>query len=102
MRQILKLVGIAFIIFALTGCQAMTGRTAGQTVDDATITTSVKGRLAKEKLSSLTRIDVDTRRGTVYLNGVVETPEEKERAQKLASEAGGVVDVVNNLQLQKR
>jgi hypothetical protein len=36
------------------------GKTAGRNVDDATLTSSVKTKLAADKLSSLTRVDVDT------------------------------------------
>lgn len=89
-------------VFSMAGCEAMTGRTAGRNVDDATITSSVKTRLAADKVSSLTRVDVDTNNGTVSLNGVVETSEQKARAQELASQAGGVNKVINNLQVQKR
>ena len=89
-------------VFALAGCQAMTGKTAGRNVDDATITSSVKTKLAADKLSSLTRVDVDTNNGTVSLNGVVESAEQKARAQDLASQASGVNRVINNLQVQKK
>ena len=89
-------------VFSLAGCQAMTGRTAGRNVDDATITTSVKTKLAGDKLSSLTRVDVDTNNGTVSLNGVVESADQKARAQELASQVGGVNKVINNLQVQKK
>ncbi len=44
--------------FSLAGCQSMTGKTAGRNVDDATLTSSVKTKLAADKLSSMTRIDV--------------------------------------------
>jgi BON domain-containing protein len=36
----------------------------------------------------------------VYLTGVVQTPDEKARAAQLASQASGVRQVVNNLQVQ--
>jgi hyperosmotically inducible protein len=80
----------------------MTGRTAGQNVDDSAVTAAVKTKLAGDKLSSLTRIDVDTVRGTVSLNGVVESAEQKSRAQELASQVSGVNKVINNLQIQNR
>ena len=44
-----KTIVTAILILALTGCQAMTGRTAGRNVDDATISASVKTRLTAEK-----------------------------------------------------
>jgi osmotically-inducible protein OsmY len=102
MRQAGKFFMVLVTVLALGGCQAMTGRTAGQTVDDASITTAVKTKLAADKVSSLTRIDVDTTRGTVYLNGVVESPDQKARAEEIASQVGGINGVVNNLQVQRR
>ena len=59
------LTGLVLIIALMSGCQAMTGSTAGQNVDDSTITASVKTKLATEKLSTLTRVEADTVRGVV-------------------------------------
>ena len=55
----------------------MTGQTAGEYVDDSTITTQVKAKLVGEKTSNLTRIDVDTTNRVVSLNGIVESPSKK-------------------------
>jgi hyperosmotically inducible protein len=85
----------------LAGCSSMTGKTAGENVDDATITASVKAKLVGDKPANLTRVDVDTNNATVYLNGVVETAEQKARAEQLAWQAKGVKSVVNNLQVKK-
>jgi hyperosmotically inducible protein len=93
---------LVVLAVALSGCQAMTGKTTGTTVDDATITAAVKTKLVADKASNLTRVDVDTNNGTVYLNGTVETPDHKTRAEQLAWQASGVKSVVNNLQVQKR
>jgi hyperosmotically inducible protein len=71
-------------------------------VDDAAITAAVKSKLVGDKAANLTRVDVDTNNATVYLNGVVETPEQKTRAEQLAWQAKGVKSVVNNLQVQKK
>lgn len=101
MKTIGKMLAAFALVISMAGCQAMTGKTAGRNVDDATITGSVKSRLAKDKLSSLTRVDVDTNNGVVSLNGVVESPEQRARAQELASQVDGVNRVVNNLQVQK-
>jgi osmotically-inducible protein OsmY len=98
-----KISGLALAaLLMVSGCTAMTGQTAGENVDDATITASVKSKLVGDKAANLTRIDVDTTNKVVSLNGVVETPEQKARAQKLASEVSGVRDVKNNLQVQKK
>src|SRR5262245_15533948 len=86
---------------ALGACQSMTGKTTGTNIDDATITASVKSKLVADKPANLTRVDVDTNNGSVYLNGVVESAEQKARAEELARQAKGVKSVVNNLQVKK-
>ncbi len=86
----------------LSACTALTGESLGQNIDDTTITTTVKSKLALEKASSLTRVGVDTVKGVVHLTGVVENPELKQRAESVARGVGGVRDVVNNLQVQTK
>ena len=99
-KPILGSIAIALLL-SVAGCTVMTGETAGQNVDDSTITASVKSKLAADKLGSLTRIDVDTTRQVVSLNGIVESPEQKARAEQLAFQVSGVKKVNNNLQIQK-
>jgi len=97
----LVMVGILGIsLMFLTACESMTGKTAGQTIDDATVTASVQAKLTSDKASNFSRIDVDTNRGVVTLNGVVKTVEEKSRAEYLARKVEGVSKVNNNLQIQ--
>ena len=101
MRHVFRSMLALVVLVALTaGCTSMTGKTAGQNVDDASITASVKTKLAAEKPATLTKVDVDTNKGTVYLTGNVETPAIKERATELARQVSGVRDVVNNLKIQ--
>jgi hyperosmotically inducible protein len=85
----------------MTGCQAMTGQTMGETIDDSYITGAVKTQLASDKLVSLTRVEVETNNGVVYLTGQVETAEQRSRIGSLASQVKGVKKVVNNLQVIK-
>jgi hyperosmotically inducible protein len=93
---------LVVLVAVVAGCQSMTGKSTGTNIDDATITASVKANLVGEKASNLTRVDVDTNNGTVYLNGTVESAEQKSKAEQLAWQASGVKTVVNNLQVQKR
>lgn len=103
MRRVLNGFAVAAMGLALlAGCQTMTGKTAGGVVDDTTITASVKSKLVADKPSNLLRVDVDTNNGTVYLNGTVDSPEQKARAEQLAWQANGVKTVVNNLQISQR
>jgi hyperosmotically inducible protein len=101
-HKIGKLLALVALIFMLGGCQAMTGRTAGQSIDDSNTTAAVKAKLGQDKLSTLTRIDVDTNDGVVALNGTVESADQRARAEQLAREVRGVKRVVNNLQVQKK
>jgi osmotically-inducible protein OsmY len=88
-------------VLLLGGCTSMTGETAGQYVDDSTITAQVKSKLAADRIGSLTRVDVDTTNKVVSLNGIVQSPDQKARAEQLASQVSGVRRVQNNLQIQK-
>ena len=88
------------VMMLLAACQSTTGKTLGENIDDAGITTAVKAKLAAEKVSTLTRIDVDTNQGVVALNGTVKTVEDKVRAEQIARQVKGVRDVVNNLRIQ--
>ena len=90
------------LVMATAACESMTGKSAGKNFDDATITASVKSKLVADRAANLTRVDVDTNSGTVYLNGTVDSPEQKARAEQLARQAQGVNSVVNNLQVQKK
>ena len=101
-RAMRSLTVLVMMLTVVAGCRAMTGKSAGTNIDDASITANVKSRLVAEKASNLTRVDVDTNNGTVYLNGTVETPEHKAKAEQLAWQAKGVKSVVNNLQIQKK
>lgn len=84
----------------LSGCQALTGKTLGENIDDAAITTTVKTKLAAEKAVTLTRVGVETEKGVVYLTGVVDSAALKERAGEIARKVGGVREVVNNVRVQ--
>jgi len=89
-------------MMVLTGCQSTTGKTARQTMSDASITVAVQKKLTSDRFSNFTRIDVDTERGVVNLSGIVQTEEQRMRMGRLANEVAGVVKVNNNLQIQNR
>lgn len=88
------------VVMLLAACQSTTGRTLGENIDDAGITTTVKAKLAAEKIATLTRIDVDTNQGVVALNGTVQSESMKVRAEQIARQVKGVRDVINNLRVQ--
>ena len=79
----------------LTAC----GKSVGETIDDATITTRVKTALLNDPDVGGLRIDVDTFKGVVTLSGRVKTKEEETKAVALARRIGGVSDVKSTLQV---
>ena len=85
--------------------QAPTGKTALESLNDGSITSAIKGKMAADNINhmsskTLVRIDVQTERGAVTLSGVVQTAEQKARAEQLVREVNGVKRVTNNLQVQ--
>jgi osmotically-inducible protein OsmY len=100
-KPVLGAIAIALLL-STTGCTAMTGETAGQYADDSTITAAVKAKLVADKAANLTRVDVKTTKQVVALNGIVESTDQKARAEQLAKQVNGVRKVDNNLQIQKK
>jgi hyperosmotically inducible periplasmic protein len=75
-------------------------RTAGVVIDDALITTKVKSSLLADSGTHGLKIDVDTRKGVVQLNGFVASETEKTLAQNLAAKVEGVSSVENKLSVR--
>jgi len=100
-KLITSMLSLIAVVLVLSGCQAITGDTLGQNIDDTTVTTSVKAKLAADKGSSVTRVQVDTNRGVVTLTGTVESSADRARAEQIVRGVSGVRGVANNLQVQK-
>lgn len=84
----------------MAGCQSTHGQTAARYTDDSAITAAVKSKLVASRIGNLTRVDVETTNGTVHLNGIVETSEQKAEATRIASRVEGVKGVDNDLEIQ--
>ena len=93
---IMLLVATLLAPLLLTAC----GKTVGETIDDATITTRVKTSLLNDAEVGGLRIDVDTFKGVVTLSGRVKTKAEEARAVALARKVSGVADVKSTLQVE--
>jgi hyperosmotically inducible protein len=76
------------------------GKSVGETIDDATVTTRVKTALLNDPDVGGLRIDVDTFKGVVTLSGRVKTKDEEAKAIAIARKIGGVTDVRSTLQIQ--
>ena len=95
----------ASTLLAVSGCAMFQDTSAGsgqprsvaQTTGDAAITAKVKTALAADELVKARKIDVDTMRGVVTLNGTVSSAAEKQRALDVARRVEGVASVKDNL-----
>ncbi len=87
------------VLFATSGCGALTGRPLETWAQDRGLTARVKARLASSDAGTLTRIHVDTYESIVYLTGGVTSTDTKRRAEEIARNVPGVEQVVNNLHL---
>jgi hyperosmotically inducible protein len=75
------------------------GKSVGETIDDATITTRVKTALLNDPEVGGLRIDVDTALGIVTLSGVARTRGEEQKAIAVARRIPGVKDVKSTLSI---
>lgn len=98
--SVLSLFTALLLTFLLTSCTTPAGRSTGQVVDDATITTQVKaGLLADQEVSGFA-VSVETFKGEVVLVGAVDNTAQKEKAAKIASKVRGVTGVKNLIKIK--
>lgn len=73
---------------------------AGQAIDDAAITTTIKAKLVADDELKAIDINVDTAQGVVTLTGAAPSPTAVERATVIARGVDGVTDVKNQLTIK--
>lgn len=93
---------VAASAFALlAGCAAGPQQTtAGQYIDDTTITARVKTAIYQEPTLKSAEINVETFKGRVQLSGFVSTRASMDRAGAVAKGVNGVIAVNNDLRLK--
>ncbi|HXG71689.1 MAG TPA: BON domain-containing protein [Gemmatimonadaceae bacterium] len=93
---------IAFLALILVAPLLLSacGKSVGETIDDATITTRVKTSFVNDPMVGALRIDVDTFKGVVTLSGRVKSKMEEEKAIALARSTKGVTDVKSTLTIE--
>lgn len=80
------------------GCAVTSGQSSvGEYVDDASITTQVKAKMAEDTTVSAGRIQVETSKGVVQLSGFAVSETERTRAAQLAAGVKGVKQVQNSI-----
>ena len=89
---------MAAALLTATGCAVTRGQeTAGAYIDDASITTAVKGRFIDNPDVDASSISVETMKGTVMLSGFAKSSKEKMTAENIAVKVAGVKSVRNEI-----
>jgi len=96
-KRFASAVMIVMSLAAVACAATRTTKTAGQQVDDSVTTGRVKAALIADPVTKAHQIDVETFKGTVQLNGFVDSEASKERATQVAESTTGVKGVHNNL-----
>ena len=92
------LFGAALLMSACTATPHQ--QSTGNYVDDVAITSRVKAALTAARLTDANEIRVETLKGVVELDGVVDSAAAKTQAAQIASESPGVQDVDNRLSIR--
>ena len=97
-RHTLSAAFIAIALLSATGCAVTRGQeSVGAYIDDAAITTAVKGRFIDNPDVDASSIKVETLNGTVMLSGFAKSLKEKTIAENIAIKVNGVKAVKNEI-----
>ena len=88
----------AVALLTMSGCAVTRGQqSTGAYIDDAGITTTVKGQFVESKVVDASSISVETLNGTVMLAGFAKSATEKSTAESIARNVKGVKAVKNEI-----
>lgn len=85
---------------ASVGLAAAQERSVGDAVDDAAILTEINHRLFQRSETLFVKVDVEVVEGRVLLTGNVVKPEDRVEVARLAWQADGVREVLNELEIK--
>ena len=89
---------VGALMLSAAACAPIEGReTAGEYVDDATISTKVRTALIRDPNTKMGQVGVETMQGTVQLSGFVDTQQAAAHAAEVARGVNGVKEVKNNI-----
>ncbi|HET6618436.1 MAG TPA: BON domain-containing protein [Dongiaceae bacterium] len=97
------LLPLMLLSLGAAGCSVTSGQeSTGEYVDDATISTKVKTKLATEGGANLaSQVKVETMNDVVQLSGFVPSEKDRSTAEQLAWSVEGVRAVRNNIVVQQ-
>ena len=96
----LRVLFFVWFIALLASCATTSppaSESAGEYIDDATITTKVKAAVPDDPMLKVLQIKVETYKGVVLLSGFVDTAQMADHATEVAQKVKGVKSVRNEL-----
>jgi len=93
---------MVFGLALFSGCASMTGRTAGEHIDDSNITTQANAIIVKEPDAKYFKIDVSSTSGNVVLAGFIHDKKAEKRIVEKIKKIKGVKSVKSNLKVEKK
>jgi hyperosmotically inducible protein len=103
MKRLTISLSIAAAVLTAACAPTQNSRGTGEVVEDASITTRVKTKIAQMAgVSEAASINVDTYKNVVSLAGWVDSPEQARIALQAAQSVPGVQGVRNNLEIKPR
>ena len=93
---------LVFGLALFSGCATMTGRTAGEHIDDASINTEANSIIVKDPDAQYLKIDVTSTDGNVVLQGFIHDKKAEDRIVAKIREIKGVKSVKSLLKVEPR
>jgi osmotically-inducible protein OsmY len=93
---------VVFGLALFSGCASLTGRTTGEYIDDASITTEANAIIVKDPDAHYLKIDVSSTNGNVVLDGFIHDKKAEERIVAKIRQIKGVKSVQSNLKVEER
>ena len=93
---------VVFGLALFSGCATMTGRTAGEYIDDASITTEANAIIVQDPDARYLKIDVSSTNGNVVLAGFIHDKKAEERIVAKIGQIRGVKSVKSNLKVEEK
>lgn len=99
--RLLGIIAALCTILLVVGCAgSATGKSTGEHVDDAVITTKVKTAMVQADEVDAIDVKVKTYKGVVQLSGFVDSEHEASQAELIAGQVAGVKRVENQIEVK--
>src|SRR3990167_8202593 len=97
----MTIIAILSALVLAAGCASTPQQASlGENIDDAVISTKIKGHYVEDKAVSALDIKVETFKGVVQLSGFANDQQEIDQAVRIARNVKGVREVKNDIRLK--